>query len=175
MQLVGEDTENMHWEIPVLFSIYKISVYFFYKIAYNYRYGGGHRRKMENDEKRKKVIDELDRRKKIIEKYLDSNSSFEDRYKYVCRKNWYYIIGIALDFVRDNFVELNECDYSTCESYRESIDECCKKSPLLMLMTHKIVNNNFNAVVSYIGIVIDDINDNHYPVDHSEIFEEIIW
>lgn len=38
MQLVGEDTENMHWEIPVLFSTYKISVYFFYKIAYNYRY-----------------------------------------------------------------------------------------------------------------------------------------
>lgn len=44
-------------------------------------------REMTNSEKRKKVIDELKRRKKIIENYLDSNSSPEDHtYRYACYK-----------------------------------------------------------------------------------------
>lgn len=124
---------------------------------------------MENDEKRKKVIDELDRRKKIVKNYLDSVDSSSK--EHVCHKNLYHLIDVALDFVRDNFIEYNECDYSTMESYIKSIDECCKKSPFLM--AYKIVKGGFNAMVSYIGIVIDDINDNFYPADYHKIFGEI--
>lgn len=60
---------------------------------------------MENDEKRKKVIDELERRKKIVEDYLDSiddSSKDSDPYGYVIHKTWYQLIDAALDFVRDN-------------------------------------------------------------------------
>lgn len=131
---------------------------------------------MENDEKRKKVIDELERRKKIVEDYLDSiddSSKDSDPYGYVIHKTWYQFIDAALDFIRDNFFEHNECDYSTYESYRESIDECCEKSPLLILMTSRIVNGNFLYVIIYIGKVIEDINNNHYPKDYSEIFKEL--
>lgn len=131
---------------------------------------------MENDEKRKKVIDELKRRKKIVENYLNSiDDSFKDSdpYGYTTYKAWHQLINTALDFVRDNFFDYNECDYSNYESYRESIDECCEKSPFQMM--HRIAKSDFNAMVSYIGIVIDDINDNFYPDDHKKIFEEIIW
>lgn len=129
-----------------------------------------------NDEKRKKVIDELDRRKKIVENYLNSiDDSFKDSdpYGYTTYKAWYQLINTALDFVRDNFFEYNECDYSTYESYCKSIDECVEKSPFQMM--HRIAKSDFNAMVSYIGIVIDDINDNFYPDDYNKIFEEIIW
>lgn len=131
---------------------------------------------MENDKKKKKVIDELERRKKIVENYLDSVDSSSkdfDPYAYECHKTWYYLIDAALDFIRDNFTEYDECDYLTYESYLKSIDERCKKSPFLT--AYRIVNGGFNAMVSYIGIVIDDINDNHYPADYSEIFEEVEW
>ena len=37
---------------------------------------------MENDEKRKKVIDELKRRKKIVEDYLDSIDDSSKDFKY---------------------------------------------------------------------------------------------
>lgn len=128
---------------------------------------------MENDEKRKKVIDELKRRKKIVESYLNSidNSSKDfDPYGYAIHKVWYQLIDAALIFVRDNFFDYNECDYSNYESYHESIDECCEKSPLL---TYRIVNGNFCYVIIYIGKVIDDINSGNYPTDPYEIFGEL--
>lgn len=131
---------------------------------------------MENDEKRKKVVDELDRRKKIIENYLDSvddSSKDSDPYGYVIHKTWYQLIDAALNFVKDIFFEHNECDYSTYESYRESIDEYCEKSPSLILMTYRIVNGNFCYVIIYIGKVINDINNNYYPNGYSEIFNEL--
>lgn len=129
---------------------------------------------MENDEKRKKVIDELERRKKIIENYLNSiDDSFKDSdpYGYTTYKAWHQLINTALDFVRDNSFEYNECDYSTYESYCKSIDECVEKSPFQMM--HRIAKSDFNAMVSYIGIVIDDINDNFYPDDSYKILGEI--
>lgn len=129
---------------------------------------------MENDEKRKKVIDELDRRKKIVENYLNSiDDSFKDSdpYGYTTYKAWYQLINTALDFVRDNFFEYNECDYSTYESYCKSIDECVEKSPFQMM--HRIAIGDFNSAISYIGIVIDDINDNFYPADSYKILGEI--
>lgn len=128
---------------------------------------------MENDEKRKKVIDELKRRKKIVENYLGSNSSSEDLYRYACYKAYCRLIDNALDFVKEDTIKYNKCDYSTYESYCKSIDECVEKSPFQMM--HRIAKSDFNAMVSYIGIVIDDINDNFYPNDHKKIFEEIIW
>ena len=130
---------------------------------------------MENDEKRKKVIDELERRKGIVESYLDSidNSCKDfDPYRYAIHKVWYQLIDAALIFVRDNFFDYNECDYSNDESYRESIYECCEKSSLL---TYRIANSNFCYVTIYIGKVIDDINNNYYPANYSKIFKEIGW
>lgn len=129
---------------------------------------------MENDEKRKKVIDELERRKKIIENYLDSNSSPEDHtYGYACYKVWSSLIDNALDFVKEDLAKYNACDYSNYESYCKSISKCCEKRPLLML--HRIAIGDFNNAIAYIGIVIDDINYNHYPVDRSELFKEVGW
>lgn len=128
---------------------------------------------MENDEKRKKVIDELKRRKKIVENYLDSvddSSKDSNPYGYVIHKTWYQLIDAALNFAKDIFFEHNECDYSTYESYRESIDEYCEKSPSLILMTYRIVNGNFCYIIIYIGTVIDDMNSNYYPTDPYEIF-----
>lgn len=125
---------------------------------------------MENKEKREKVVDELERRKKIVENYLDSiDDSFKDSdpYGYITYKAWYQLINTALDFVRDNFFEYNECDYSTYESYCKSIDECVEKSPFQMM--HRIAKSDFNAMFFYIGIVIDDINDNFYPDDYKKI------
>lgn len=127
---------------------------------------------MENDEKRKKVIDELERRKKIVEDYFDSvddSSKDSDPYGYVIHKTWYQLIDAALNFAKDIFFEHNECDYSTDESYRESIDEYCEKSPSLILMTYRIVNGNFCYIIIYIGKVIDNINDNYYPKEY-EVF-----
>ena len=129
---------------------------------------------MENDEKRKKVIDELERRKKIIEDYLDSNSSSEDHtYVYACYKVWSSLIDNALDFVKEDLAKYNACDYSNCESYYKSISKCCEKRPFLML--YRIAIGDFDNTIAYIGIVIDDINYNHYPVDYSEIFKEVGW
>lgn len=128
---------------------------------------------MENDEKRKKVIDELNRRKKIVENYLDSNSSSEDSYGYACYKVWSSLIDNALDFVKEDLAKYNACDYSNYESYCKSISKCCEKRPFLML--YRIAIGDFNNTIDYIGIVIDDINDNHYPVDCSELFKEVGW
>lgn len=128
---------------------------------------------MENDEKRKKVIDELKRRKKIIEDYLDSNSSSEDPYVYACYKVWSSLIDNALDFVKEDLAKYNACDYSNYESYYKSISKCCEKRPFLML--YRIAIGDFNNTIAYIGIVIDDINDNRYPVDYNEILKEVGW
>lgn len=128
---------------------------------------------MENDEKRKKVIDELKRRKKIIEDYLDSNSSSEDPYVYACYKVWSSLIDNALDFVKEDLAKYNACDYSNYESYYKSISKCCEKRPFLIL--YRIAIGDFNNTIAYIGIVIDDINDNRYPVDYNEIFKEVGW
>lgn len=129
---------------------------------------------MENDEKRKKVIDELDRRKKIVENYLDSvDSPSENLYGYTCYKSCNFIISNALNFVKEDTIKYNGCNYSNCESYCESIDECCKKSPFLIM--YRIAKDDFSVIVSYIGMVIDDINDNYYPIDSYKIFEEIEW
>lgn len=133
-------------------------------------------KKITNDEKRKKVIDELERRKKISDKYLDSvddSSKDFDHYEYACHKSWNFIISNALNFVKEDTIKYNGCDYSNYKSYCESIDECSKKSPFLIM--YRIARGDFNAVVSYIGIVIDDINDNFYPVDSYKIFEEMEW
>lgn len=128
---------------------------------------------MENDEKRKKVIDELKRRKKIIEDYLDSKSSSEDPYVYACYKVWSSLIDNALDFVKEDLAKYNACDYSNYESYYKSISKCCEKRPFLML--YRIAIGDFNNTIAYIGIVIDDINDNRYPVDYNEILKEVGW
>lgn len=99
---------------------------------------------MENDEKRKKVIDELERRKEIVEDYLDSiddSSKDSDPYGYVIHKTRYQLIDAALDFVRDNFFEHNECDYSTYESYElDSEKEKC----LLVNNIGEIINKAFS-------------------------------
>ena len=128
---------------------------------------------MENDEKRKKVIDELKRRKKIVEDHLDSNSSSEDPYGYACYKVWSSLIDNALDFVKEDLAKYNACDYSNYESYYKSISKCCEKRPFLML--YRIAIGDFNNMIAYIGIVIDDINDNRYPVDYNEILKEVGW
>lgn len=126
---------------------------------------------MENDEKRKKVIDELERRKKIVENYLGSNSSSEDLYRYACYKAYCRLIDNALDFVKEDTIKYNKCDYSTYESYYKSISKRCEKRPFLIL--YRIAIGDFNSAISYIGIVIDDINDNFYPADSYKILGEI--
>ena len=42
-------------------------------------------------------------------------------------------------------------------------------------MLYRIAIGDFNNTIAYIGIVIDDINYNHYPVDYNEIFKEVGW
>ena len=129
---------------------------------------------MENDEKKKKVIDELKRRKKIVEDYLDSiddSSKDFDPYGYAIHKNWSFLIDKALGFAKKDSAKYNIFDYSNHKSYDKSINECWGKLPMSMI--GRIASGEFNWVISYIGTVIDDINSNHYPNGYSEIFNEL--
>lgn len=126
---------------------------------------------MENDKKRKKVIDKLDRMKEIVESYLDSNSPSEDPYEYARYKVWNSLINNALDFVRDDMIKYGKCDYSTSESFIKSIEKCCAKQAFSII--YKNVYSNFDTTIIYIGTVIDGINSGNYPTNYSEIFKGV--
>lgn len=123
---------------------------------------------MENDEKRKKVIDELKRRKEIVERHIDFlNNHPKDFYSTECEyyKNLSGFIYEALNILRNQ----DGYDYSDSESYLKSVEENYKKSPFLMSYRN-VFGSSFANINAYIGKVIDDMNSNYYPTDPYEIF-----
>lgn len=86
---------------------------------------------MENDEKMEKVMNELDRRKKIIEALEESIRMSPERfvgYAFIRCIEWNSLIDDALYFVRDDFVKYDKCDYSDSKSFVKSVKK---------LATHK--------------------------------------
>ena len=126
---------------------------------------------MENDEKMEKVMNELERRKKIIEALEESIRMSPERfvgYAFIRCIEWNSLIDDALCFVRDDFVKYDKCDYSDSKSFIKSVEECCVKQPFLM--SYRNLYYDFDTMILYIGTVIDDMNSNYYPTDPYEIF-----
>lgn len=123
---------------------------------------------MENDEKKKKIIDELKRRKGIVEKHIDFLNNHP--------KDFYSTSGFiyeALNILK-NQDGYDGYDYSDSKSYLKSIEENYRKSPFLMSYRN-VFGYNFANINAYIGKVIDDMNSNHYPEEYYEIINVRDW
>lgn len=120
---------------------------------------------MENDEKKKKIIDELKRRKGIVEKHIDFLNNHP--------KDFYSFIYEALNILK-NQDGYDGYDYSDSKSYLKSIEENYRKSPFLMSYRN-VFGYNFANINAYIGKVIDDMNSNHYPEEYYEIINVRYW
>lgn len=138
---------------------------------------------MENDEKRKKVIDELERRKMIAAKgreiigenlkelyrkyltvaavknyeYYDNRIDYYTMYIARCT-DMYLTIDEALEFVKDDLTKYDKCDYSTLDSFINSA-----KKGYENMTEYKSKYRYFDSMQLYIGNVIEDINDDYYP------------
>lgn len=128
---------------------------------------------MENDEKRKKIIDEMERRKKIVEKHIDFlNNHPKDFYSTECE---YYENLSGFIYEALNILEKQDgYDYSDSKSYLKSVEENYKKSPFLMSYRN-VFGSSFANINAYIGKVIDNINNNHYPKEYYEIINVRDW
>lgn len=128
---------------------------------------------MENDEKRKKVIDELKRRKEIVEKHIDFlNNHPEDFYSTECE---YYENLSGFIYEALNILEKQDgYDYSDSKSYLKSVEENYKKSPFLMSYRN-VFGSSFANINAYIGKAIDNINNNYYPKEYYEIINVRDW
>lgn len=127
---------------------------------------------MESDEKMEKMMHELERRLKIGKNYLDYIENqpkcfYRDECKQYKRLLSVFIFD-ALSFVRDDSVKYGKLNYSNSKSFIKSVEEGCTQQPFLM--TYKNIYDDFDAVILYIGTVIDDMNSNYYPTDPYEIF-----
>jgi hypothetical protein len=125
---------------------------------------------MENDEKRKKVIDELERRKEIIEALKESIRMSSERFvgyafMYCIRRN--SLIDDALCFVRDDMVKYGKLNYSDSKSFAKSVEKNWRD--IDMRNSVLTAYNSKSKVIAYIGKVIDDMNDNYYPKEY-EVF-----
>ena len=128
---------------------------------------------MENDEKKKKVIDELKRRKGIVERHIDFlNNHPKNFYSTECEyyKNLSGFIYEALSILKNQ----DGYDYSDSESYLKSVEENYKKSPFLMSYRN-VFGSSFANINACIGKVIDNINSNHYPEEYYEIINVRDW
>lgn len=127
----------------------------------------GHKRKMENSEKRNKVIDELTRRKKIVEEFKDLVGEFPERFgnkafEYCAR--WNYLIGDALKFVKKDLVK-DKYDYSDSRSFIESAEDERDREPAPTVHESPYIFFDFYNIVDYIGRTINSMNGNYYPED----------
>lgn len=128
---------------------------------------------MENDEKRKKVIDELKRRKEIVKKHIDFlNNHPKDFYSTECEyyENLSGFIYEALNILKNQ----DGYDYSDSKSYLKSVEENYKKS-LFLLSYRNVFGSSFANINAYIGKVIDNINSNYYPEEYYEIINVRDW
>lgn len=127
---------------------------------------------MTNSEKREKVVDELIRRKKVIENYMDmvfKPSEFHTA-------KFGYCVDM-IEFIRQTLcnIGMNDgYDYSDSESYLKSVEENYKKSPFLMSYRN-VFGSSFANINAYIGKVIYNINSNHYPEEYYEIINVRDW
>lgn len=128
---------------------------------------------MENDEKKKKVIDELKRREGIVKKHID----FLDNYpKDFCSAECEYYKDLSCFIYEALNILKNQdgYDYSDSKSYLKSVEEHYRESPFLMSYRN-VFGSNFTNINAYIGKVIDDINNNHYPEEYYEIINARDW
>ena len=127
---------------------------------------------MENDEKMKKVMYELERRWNIGKGYLNYiNNQPQCFYRDECKqykKWWSVLISDAFYFVINDMVKYGKLDYSDSKSFIKSVEEGCVKQPFLM--EYKNLYDDFDTMILYIGTVIDDMNSSYYPTDSYEIF-----
>ena len=128
---------------------------------------------LSNDEKMEKVMHELERRKKIVEKHIDFlNNHPKNFYSTECEyyENLSGFIYEALSILKNQ----DGYDYSDSESYLKSVEENYKKSPFLVSYRN-VFGYNFANINAYIGKVIDNINSNHYPEEYYEIINVRDW
>lgn len=125
---------------------------------------------MENDEKMEKVMNELERRKEIIEALEESIRMSPERfvgYAFIKCIEWNSLIDDALSFVREDFVKYDKCDYSDSKSFAKSVEKNWRH--INMRNSVLTAYNSKSEVIAYIGKVIDNINDNYYPKEY-EVF-----
>ena len=122
---------------------------------------------MENSEKRNKVIEELARRKKIVEGFKDFVSEHPEcfgdgMFKYCAR--WNYLIGDALKFVKEDLVK-DRYDYSNSRSFTKSAKDERDGKPIIMAHENPYRFFDFYNVIDYVGRTINAMNNNYYPED----------
>ena len=125
---------------------------------------------MENDEKMEKVMNELHRRKEIIEALEESIRMSPERfvgYAFIRCIEWNSLIDDALCFVRDDMVKYGKLNYSDSKSFAKSVEKNWRD--IDMRNSVLTAYNSKSEVVAYIGKVIDNINDNYYPKEY-EVF-----
>nr|DAH58575.1 MAG TPA: hypothetical protein [Caudoviricetes sp.] len=124
-------------------------------------------REMTNKEKREKVVDELIRRKKVIENHMDM----------VFKPSEFHIakFGYCVDMI--SFIEQTLCnigmndgyDYSIPKLYIMSVGESHMKSCKTCQKEGEIVHHGCDKFYAFIAKVIEDINSNIYPDNYYNV------
>lgn len=125
---------------------------------------------MDNDEQMEKVMHELVRRNKIA----------EEHFRHIKETGIYYdleyadlalIANEAFEFVREDLIKYGLHDYSTSKYFIETAGGDYKH--LHYITSWEITSDEYDTMIIYIGKVIDDISNNHYPDDPYEIFNGV--
>ncbi len=124
---------------------------------------------MTNKEKREKVVDELIRRKKII----------ENRMNRVCKASEFYTAKFEYYANMIKFIEQTLCsigmndkyDYSIPKLYIMSVQENHMKSCETCKKEGEITHHGNDKFYIYIAKIIEDINDNFYPNNYYNVID----
>lgn len=124
---------------------------------------------MTNKEKREKVVDELIRRRKVIENHM--NMVFKPSEFHTAKFG--YCVDM-IEFIRQTLcnIGMNDgYDYSIPKLYIMSVQESHMKSCKTCQKEGEIVHHGCDKFYVYIAKIIEDINNNLYPDNYYNVID----